>query len=233
MKMRFNKCRQLAVAAAIVLVTGTASADLILSGPITGNTLGPQSTSNPCVIAGTTCQQPAGMGYNNFDATGNVDSYDMYSTTPTATLASGDTGTPYTVSQLTGSGGVNSNTFVVAIDINTTGAASETLQLFEVIINGSVAYNYVGPIALAPVNNNGNGYADWTLGLIDLSTYGADDTVSFHAVWSGAVDGPESFFLVASDGTTPPTGLVPEPATLALVGLALVGMGATRRGRKA
>jgi hypothetical protein len=53
-----------------------------LTGPIAGNTVGPQSTSNPCVIAGTQCQQPAGFGFNNFDATGNVTSYNMYSTTP-------------------------------------------------------------------------------------------------------------------------------------------------------
>lgn len=187
-------------AAAVVLsLTGVASAiPLTLSGPISGNTVGPQSTSNPCVIAGTTCQNPAGFGYNNFDATGNVDAYNMYSTTPTGTVADGVQGTPYTVSQILGV--TNNNPFVVAIDVNTTTKASETLTLFEVIINGAVAYSYSGSANIGIINNNGNGYADYTLGVIDLSGYLGTATVLFHAVWSGAVDGAESFFIVAVPG---------------------------------
>ena len=66
----------------------------------------------------------------------------MFSTTPTATVADGVQGTPYTVAQLTG---VVGTAFVVAIDVNTTEAAGETLQLFEVIVNGNVLYNFIGP----------------------------------------------------------------------------------------
>jgi hypothetical protein len=43
-------------AAAMLALAGTASAvpmPLTLTGPIVGNTVGPQSTSNPCIIAGT------------------------------------------------------------------------------------------------------------------------------------------------------------------------------------
>src|SRR5215475_2211996 len=105
--------------------TGAATATpLTLSGPITGNTVGPQSTSNPCIIAGTTCQQPASMGYNLYQPN-NAPTYDRYSTTPTANVNDGVLGTPYTVGQLTGA--LGSNSFVVAIDVNTTGAKSETL----------------------------------------------------------------------------------------------------------
>jgi hypothetical protein len=227
--MRLNKyLQQLAVAGAFALVATTASAiPLTLAGPIQGNTVGPQSSSNPCIIAGTQCQQPASMGFNNFTSAGNISSFNMYSTTPTANVADGVQGTPYTVGQLTGA--VGSKAFVVAIDVNTTGAASEILDLFEVIIGGVVVYNYVGPTAIAPVANNGNGFADWTLSLVDLSAYANNVTVLFHAVWHGAVDGAESFFLVGSKPNN-----VPEPATLALVGLALAGLGAaSRRGRKA
>jgi PEP-CTERM motif-containing protein len=223
--------RKLSLAGALALVLGlpgvVGATTLTLSGPIDGNTVGPQSTSNPCIIAGTNCQQPATMGYNNFDATGNVSSYNMYSTTPTATLADGVVGTPYTVGQLTTA--VGSTSFVVAIDVNTTSANSEVLQLFEVFINGALAYNYIGPTALAPVNQNGNGFADWTLGVINLAGLSANTTVLFHAVWSGAVDGAESFFLV---GTTPEGNPIPEPASLLLLGSGLSGWALARRRKK-
>ena len=128
----------------------------------------------------------------------------MFSTTPTATVADGVQGTPYTVAQLTGAVGT---LFNVAIDVNTTGAATETLQLFEVIINGAVAYNYVGPTVIGGVANNGNGFGDWTLGTVSLAGLASTATVLFHAVWNNAVDGGESFFLVAVPGPIVGAGL--------------------------
>ena len=117
----------------------------------------------------------------------------MFSTTPTANVADGVQGTPYTVAQLTGAVGT---AFNVAIDVNTTGAAGETLQLFEVIVNGAVAYNYVGPTVIGDVANNGNGFGDWTLGTVNLAGFAPTATVLFHAVWNNAIDGAELFFLV-------------------------------------
>src|SRR5438046_3077953 len=128
-----NKTTWIGIAAALaVLAMGqeASAAALTLTGPIQGNTVGPQSTSNPCIIAATQCQQPAGFGFNNFTSSGAISSYNMYSTAPTATVADGVQGTPYTVAQLTG---VVGTSFLVAIDVNTTNAAGETLQLFEVI----------------------------------------------------------------------------------------------------
>ena len=156
--------------AAMLALTGAASAvSLTLTGPIQGNTLGPQSTSNPCIIAGTQCQQPAGFGFNNFTSSGNISSYNMFSTTPTANVADGVQGTPYTVAQIDAV--TNDLPFVVAIDVNTTAAAGETLQLFEVIVNGVVAFNFIGPALIGNVANNGNGFGDWSLGVIDLSSF--------------------------------------------------------------
>ena len=187
--------------AAMLALTGAASAvSLTLTGPIQGNTLGPQSTSNPCIIAGTQCQQPAGFGFNNFTSAGDISSYNMFSTTPTANVADGVQGTPYTVAQIDAV--TNDLPFVVAIDVNTTAAAGETLQLFEVIVNGVVAYNFIGPALIGNVANNGNGFGDWSLGVIDLSGFAQTATVLFHAVWTGASDGAESFFIVPGTGSS-------------------------------
>ncbi len=135
-------------------------------GPLPGQTVGPQSSSNPCIIAATQCQQPAGFGWINvyFEREHLFLQYVQHH----ADRHRGRRrpGYPYTVSQLLALG---SDTFNIAIDVNTTGAAGETLQLFEVIINGVVAYNYVGPTNIGVINANGNGYADWTLGLVSLS----------------------------------------------------------------
>ena len=204
-------------------VASASAATLTLTGPILGNTVGPQSTSNPCIIAGTHCSQPAEFGYNNFTQTGNISAYDMWSTTPTAQVDDGVQGNPYTVGQLTG---VVGSSFVVAIDVNTTQEAGETLHLFEVwdTTTNTLLYNYVGPTNIGDVSNNGNGYGDWTLGTISLAGLNPTDGILFHAIWSGASDGAESFFIVS-------TPAIPEPETYAmmLAGLGLLGFVARRR----
>src|SRR5262244_1473151 len=91
--------------AVFALPGGLFAIPLTLNGRIQGNTVGPQSASNPCIIAGTNCSQPAGFGFNNFTSSGAISSYNMYSTTPTANVPDGVQGTPYTVAQLTGAVG--------------------------------------------------------------------------------------------------------------------------------
>jgi hypothetical protein len=152
----------------------------------------------------------------------------MWSTTPTAQVADGVQGTPYTVGQIEGV--LNNSPFVVAIDVNTTSAAGETLELFEIwdMTTNTVLYYYNGPTVIGGVSNNGNGYADWTLGNVDLSSLTSTDQILFHAVWDNASDGAESFFLVPTNTITQ----VPEPLTLSLFGAGLVGAAAIRR-RKA
>jgi hypothetical protein len=187
----------------MLALAGSASAvpiPLTLVGPIVGNTVGPQSTSNPCIIAATQCQQPAGFGFNNFTSSGAISSYNMFSTTPTANVADGVQGTPYTVAQLTG--GVGSF-FNVAIDVNTTNAAGETLQLFEVLdlskpAGSQVLYNYVGPTLIGNIANQGNGFADFTLNTVSLAGLPSTDQILFHAFWNNASDGGESFFLIST-----------------------------------
>src|SRR5688572_27809055 len=92
------KSAALGVAAALAFLTmgqEVSAAPILLS--LTGvapQTVGPQSNSNPCVIAGTNCSNPAFFGYNNY-VQGNVDQINAYSTTPVGTLADGVQGTPY------------------------------------------------------------------------------------------------------------------------------------------
>ena len=184
---------------------------LTLTGPINGNVLGPQSTANPCIIAATQCQQPAGFGFNNYTSSLAITSYNMFSTSPTATVADSVQGTPYTGAQLDAVAPLG---FVVAIDVNTT-TGGETLQLFQVIVNGVVRDSFTGPFLIGNIANNGNGFGDWSLGVI--SPFSAIDQVLFHAVWNGASGNAENFFIVPVGPTIPP---VPGP----VVGAGLPGL---------
>jgi hypothetical protein len=193
----------------LMTVNASAATILTLSSEAKG-AIGPQSASNPCVIAATMCQQPAGMAFTNY-VQGGPPPHSLDESSPT-----------YTVGQLEGFVG---SLFNVAIDVNTTGAAGETLQLFEVIIGGLVQYNYIGPTVIGGINNNGNGFADWTLRTVDLSSFGDDLSVVFRAVWNNATDGGESFFLVAVPGPIVGAGI---PGLILACG-ALIALARRRR----
>jgi len=170
-------------------------------------TLGPQSASAPCIIAGTQCQNPDGFDFTNFVQGGQPPS-------------NFDENSPeYLISDFP------FLTFDIAIDVNTNSAASETLDSFSVLVDGVEAYTFTGPALIGDASNAGNGFGDWLLTSIDLSGFASDAIVQFNAVWSGDVAGPESFFLVQVD--TPPP--VAEPGTLILMGLGLLSLGLLRR----
>ena len=208
-------------ALALAVLAGPAGAvDTLTIAPDTQKT-GTQPNDLKCIIAGNSC--PGGhqgtFAYVDYTQGGQSTDRDIYSLNPYGTDPQ------YTVGYLAGFG---YTAFDIGIDVNTTNAASETLTLFEVLLNGVVIYEFSDSTNIGAVSFNGNGFSDWTLSSVDLSPYLSTDIVTFHAVWTGDVDGPESFFLIQ-------TNPIPEPGTYAmmLAGLGVVGFMARRRRQQA
>jgi len=231
---------------AAVLLAGTALASSASAATLTVNALAddqvvPQSASAPCIICATTqAHNPVGFGYNNFNSTGNNDSFNLFSSNITGAFGNGDdlTVTPYTGTQLVnfltalGDAGL---TFGVAIDVNSTSAKSEVLTQFRLIdldqagdgpLGSLVLFSILNPVPLPDIRN-GNGSADYLITGFNLSGLAnLGDRLLFQATWSGAVDGGESFYIV-------PVAQVPIPPAIALFAAGLVGIGLIRRRKQA
>ena len=193
---------------ALLAMAGTGQAAVLLgSEAIPDPDLVPQSKSAPCIICATNqAHNPDGFGFNNFDSQGNDSSFNLFSSNITGAFGNGDnvTVTPYTTGQLanflSGVGDINL-TFGVAVDINSTGAKSEFLELFQLIDMGApglgdeVVLFELTNVAM-PALHNGNGKADYFITGFNLTGINADTRLLFRAQWSGAVDGGESFYIV-------------------------------------
>lgn len=220
---------------AFLISCGTGQADTLnnltiipLANPV------PQSISNPCIICGTTAPgQPANFGYNNFSNHGNDVSFNTFSTNILGGgILVGDlqaNALPYSGALLEALG----ISFGVAIDINTA-QNGETLTAFQLIdlskpAGQRVIFDFTGSLALPDINN-GNGKGDYLITGFDLLAAGVQpgDALIFHAAWTGASDGAESFYIVpiAAPNETP------LPGAVLLFGTGLLGLGAMLFGKK-
>jgi len=200
-------------ASALLAMTGfwglSANAEIIMSDPVSKTYQ--QTTNSPCIFGGPSCKNPDGLAYTSLPNTPNFPDYQKMSS--------------YTVQQIIDLVGT---TFLVGIDINTTDKpATERLVYFTTSINGvqSTANSYLPttPHQFAG-EDNGNGYADATLGVFDLTGFALNAVVRFDLSMLSATDGVETFFLIKADGGGTGNN-VPEPGTAAILGLGLLGMG--------
>lgn len=170
-----------------------------------------QINNSPCVIGDPSCNNPAGFGQTFIPAGPAGANYTLNSPT-------------YTVGQVRS---IVGDQFLVGIDVNTTTQplSTERLLSFTATIGGVVAYEYTGNVQFL-LNNNGNGFSDALLRSFDLAGITAGTPIFFTASIADATDGREQFFLVNGGSTS-----VPEPASIALFGAGLLGLGMVRRGK--
>ena len=218
-----HKLKTLLTGAALAMVFALSSADR--ADAITVNiaenltltqTVGPdsvqQTENSPCVIGGSSCNNPAGMGYTLIQSGGGSDYLDVWSP-------------DYTVSLLRSI--IGGDAFSIGIDVNQTNI-DQILDTFVMTVNGVQTYAF-DTVTVVPAPANGNGWSDYKLSSLSLAGLDDTDIVAFGMDMSLRNDGAEQFFLISEEQPPAP---IPLPATgLLLVG-ALGGLAAARRRRK-
>lgn len=122
--------------------------------------------------------------------------------------------------------------FNVAIDSGVSSAQSDTLKTFLVQTNtgsGWITRDYYinGPAGnIGSPQNNGNGFSDYLLQSVDLSSLVSGAGLRFYAELVLLTGGPESFFVKVVDPA------IPTPGTLALLGMGMIGLGVMLRPRR-
>jgi PEP-CTERM motif len=203
------------------MASGSASAALIVNGGLTLNTdpsvFYQQTVDDPCIIGGPDCKNPASFPQTLAGSGGGGSVYDL-------------TTIKYTLAQITGVIG-NTGAFTVGIDYNDTSVA-QTLNKFVATYYGSNGTTVLGsqtfdttPDTALKTIHNGTGFSDFLLSGFQLAAGTA--FVGFPAIWFNN-DGPDNYFLISAK----PTIFVPEPGTLALLGIGMLAVAIASRRRR-
>lgn len=202
-----------------IAFAGSASAALIESGGLTLDTdpseFYQQTAAAPCVIGGNNCIN-GGFAYTVQGGGGSGALLEVSSPL-------------YTIGEIQGV--VGDGGFTIGLDYNQT-VDAQTLHYFTANyfdadgnLVGSQTFEQDGGTVLQ-TNNNGVGWSDFLLSGFALADGTA--TVQFDAKWFSN-NGPDRYFLIGLGAEPQPDLPVPEPGTLALLGLGILAAGLTRR----
>jgi hypothetical protein len=201
---------------ALSLPAAAATLNLVTEPPPGTN----QGDTDTCVIAATNC--PQNLIYFT-DYGNNANSFSGYS--PDYIYTPG----------LLGGFNFGFTRFDVAIDSGTSSSQSDTLNTFLVQTNDGSGSGWVtrdsylnGPAGnIGNPLNNGNGFSDYLLQTVDLTSLASGTSLRFFADLTLLTGGPESFFVKVVESQ------VPAPGSLALLGLGMLGLGLVLKPRGA
>lgn len=178
---------------------------------------GNQVNNIPCIIcANNQPQQPAGFGYNQFGNNGN--GFPTVAFFSTAVVPPGP-GSGLLIDQFNGATGysigagspflqalLGNLNFSIGLDVNqdTNNQTLESFWFLNLTTHTVLAAFSPEPGGVeVPPTNNGTGFPDYTINGLTLDGISPGDQIMFFARITGANDGPDSFFLIASPAAVP------------------------------